>query len=127
MVVGWWSHTQSRVLLGGGQWLSLLLAVVAWRRWGLSVVFDLLWRLCTFGRVVALFLFGYPALSVVVCSCYRIMEFFHDPVVVVLPVINIMSFSYLVVVVVPSSYQCRVVCGSILVVPVVSRLCLSRL
>ena len=56
MVVGWWSRTQSRVLLGGGQQLLLLLAVVAWRRWGLSVIFDLLWRLCTFGRVVALFL-----------------------------------------------------------------------
>ena len=72
MVVGWWSRTQSHVLLGGGQRLLLLLAVVAWRRWGLSVVFDLLQRLCTFGQVVALFLFRYPTLSIVVCSCYRL-------------------------------------------------------
>ena len=72
MVVGWWSHTQSRVLLGGGQQSFLLLAIVVWRGWGLSIIFDLLRRLCTFGWVVALFLFGYPALSIVVCSCYRL-------------------------------------------------------
>ena len=77
MVVGWWSRTQSLVLLGGGQWLFLLLSVVAWRHWELSVIFDLLWRLCTFGQVMALFLFGYPTLSVAVvliidCSSYGV-------------------------------------------------------
>ena len=63
--------------------MFLLLAVVAWRRWGLSVVFNLLWRLCTFGRVVVLFLLDIQHCLSVVCSYYRFMEFILVPIIIV--------------------------------------------